>query len=70
MALDPFGSADVQRQIAEELRRIGVDGALQSGLAAGVPVTPEQLLAAFRATPTGAGNQAFLVALQQILEKE
>ena len=68
MTTDPWGNATLQRQIAEELERIGADGSLRAGLATNAQITPEQLLAAFRATPTGGGNSAFRATLEQILE--
>jgi hypothetical protein len=68
MARDPWGSTEIQRQIAEELKRIGADDALRDGFAGNVAITPAQLLAALRATPDGAGSKAFYVALQRLLD--
>jgi hypothetical protein len=64
-----FGDPEVQAAIRRELDRIGADGALLSGFAAagGVALTPAELLAAFRATPDGAGNTAFEAALQGVI---
>ena len=59
-----WGRADFQATVRQELERIGADGPLQLGLASTMPVTPEQILAALRATADGAGSEALLVNLQ------
>lgn len=64
---DPFGAASFQQKLREELDRIGADEALRNGLAVEGPISPEQILAAFRATPDGAGSQALYANLTTIL---
>lgn len=66
---DPWGRADVQRQIRSELTRIGASEQMFAGLASDRPMTPTQLLAAFAATPDGAGDAAFFSALEAELER-
>jgi hypothetical protein len=64
-----FGDPEVQAAIRRELDRIGADGALWNGfaVAGALALTPAELLAAFRATPDGAGNTAFEAALQGVI---
>jgi hypothetical protein len=69
MTSDSWGNAETQRQIVVELERIGAE-ILRDGFASEVPITLEQLLRAFRATPTGAGAAAFYATLRQILESK
>jgi len=64
---DPLGTAPFQQQLRHELDRIGADDALRDGLAVEGPVTPEQILAAFRATPDGAGSRTFYANLATVL---
>ena len=66
--MDFWGNADFQRQFHEELERIGADEVLRAGFATNVPMTPHQVLEALRATPSGAGSQAFYAALERVLE--
>jgi hypothetical protein len=65
--MDPWGSPDLQKQFAQELVRIGADETLRAGFATNVPMTPNQVLAALRATPSGAGSQAFYAELERVL---
>ena len=64
---DPLGTALFQQQFRGELDRIGADDALRDGLAVEGAVTPEQILAALRATPDGAGSQMFYANLMTVL---
>ena len=63
---DLFDAAPFAKEIREELLRIGLGGGVDLGGA----VTPEQLLEALRATPDGAGSQALLASLQEVLRRE
>jgi hypothetical protein len=51
-------------ELLRELDRIGADKNLRSGLATGPGVTAEDVRAAFRATPDGAGTAGFERALR------
>jgi hypothetical protein len=62
---DPFGGAPFEKQVRDELVRIGV-----GGLNVGGAVTPEQLLEALRSTPDGAGGQAFFAKLTTVLRRK
>ena len=62
-----FGDPEVQAAIRRELARIGIDGALGNGFAVAGSLTPTELLAAFQATPDGAGNAAFEAALAAVI---
>ena len=62
-----FGDPEVQAAIRRELERVGIDGALWNGFATAGRLTPAELLAAFRATPDGAGNAAFEAALEAVI---
>lgn len=64
-----FGDPEVQAAIRRELDRIGANGALPSVSAAAgsIALTAAELLAAFRATPDGAGNAALETALQAVI---
>ena len=63
MTRDPFGDPAFQAALRRELTRIGGDEPLLDGLASSEPVSPNQFLAALRATPTGAGQDEFLANL-------
>ena len=65
--MDPWGNADFQRQFAQELERIDADDTLRAGFATNAPMTPDQVLAALRATPNGAGSHAFYAELERVL---
>lgn len=67
MSMDSWGNADFQRQFAQELERIDADATLRAGFATNVPMTADQVLAALRATPDGAGIQAFYAELERVL---
>ena len=51
-------------ELQRELDRINADPFLRTGLATGPGVTAEDIRAAFRATPDGAGTAGFAAALQ------
>jgi hypothetical protein len=55
-------------ELLRELNRIGADEHLRNGLAVGPGITPEDVRAAFRATPDGAGTTGFERALRTQLE--
>lgn len=65
--MDPWGNADFQRRFRAELERIDADETLRAGFATNVPMTPTQVLAALRATASGAGSQAFYAELERVL---
>jgi len=60
-----FDPAPFEKEIRKELERIGVG----DGLAVDGPVTPEELLAALRATSDGAGSQALFANLKTVLRR-
>ena len=62
---DPFGGGPFEKQVREELVRIGLGG----GLNLGGSFTPHQLLEALRSTPDGAGAQAFLANLTAVVRR-
>ena len=51
-------------ELQRELDRINADALLRTGLATGPGVTAEDIRAAFRATPDGAGTAGFSAALR------
>ena len=55
------------QELMRELDRIGADEALRSGLVAGPGITPEDVQAALRATPTGGGTAGFEATLDAIV---
>lgn len=61
---DPSSGAPFEKQIRDELDRIGV-----GGLNMGGAVTPQQLLEALRLTPDGAGGQALFANLTAVLHR-
>jgi len=65
MSNDPYGDPVFQAAIQRELERIGGDDAIQSGLSTDGRVSPEDLMAALRATPAGGGSDAFAAALRE-----
>ncbi|HTE47482.1 MAG TPA: hypothetical protein VK636_19730 [Gemmatimonadaceae bacterium] len=62
---DPFGDGPFEKQVREELVRIGLGG----GLDLGGSFTPQQLLKALRSTPDGAGAQVFMANLTAVLRR-
>ena len=62
----PLGDGPLEKQVREELVRIGLGG----GVNLGGSFTPHQLLEALRSTPDGAGAQAFLANLTAVVRRD
>ena len=61
---DPVGGAPFEKQIRDELARIGV-----AGLNVGGDFTPQQFLEALRLTPDGAGGRVLFANLTAVLQR-
>lgn len=66
--MDPWSDTEFQRKFAQELERIGAVELRDAGFFTDGPTTPEQVLAALRATPSGAGSRALFTELKRTLD--